>query len=42
METFIDIGRNSIFVLLGLTVFAAICVAVATWFAKNTNEPQPH
>lgn len=38
MEAYAIIARNSVLIVIGITVFAAIGVAVATWFAKNTHE----
>ncbi len=43
MNTFLVIMRNAVIITASLALFAAAGVAISTWFARQTHEPQdPH
>lgn len=41
METLIDIARNSVFMMIGITVVAGALLITANALISNTTEDQP-
>lgn len=41
METFLIIGRNAIFVMLGIVIFSGFFVALSNFIVRNTSEEYP-